>query len=355
MKERSTTNQHHDRGHRLLFSHPRTIKDLLEGFVEEPWVKELDFTTLRRLPADYVSAQLAGDFEARAGDVLWQIDWKHPDQEPKRRPLHLLILLEFQSTCDLTMAVRMLVYVGLLYQRLIKERPLRRGELLPPVLPMVLYNGQRPWNAPLDVADLIAPGPPSLDSFRPRLRYHLIDEKRCPLDLLESLENVTAAIFRASRDRGPEDLREVVRQLCKWLSGPTEQALKRDLTAWISKSVLASRLPEIELPEIQNLDDFQTVLENFMQTWTQKWFQDGFLKGEQRGFLKGEQRGFLRGEQKGEARGYAKAVLQLVERKFGAPELSLRQKVEQAEPDQLRDWLDQLAVANRLDEVFAGF
>ena len=330
MSGRSTATHSHDRGHRLLFSHPRTIKDLLQGFVQEPWVQELDFETLTRLPADYVSGQLAGDFETRAGDVLWKIDWKDQGSGAERRPLHLLILVEFQSTCDLTMAVRMFVYVGLLYQRLIKEKPLRQGELLPPVLPMVLYNGQSPWTAPLDIADLIAPVPPSLDPFRPKLRYHLIDEKRCTLDLLDELENIAGAIFRAGRDRGPEDLQAVVRQLHTWLSDPAEQALKRDLAAWLGKVVLPNRLPTINLPDIRDLDDFYTVMEDQMTTWTEQWLQQG------------------------EARGYAKAILRLIEQKFGTPEPPIRQKVEQAEAEQLLAWIDRLAVANRLEEVFAG-
>ncbi len=67
------------------------------------------------------------------------------------------MLIEFQSGVDRYMALRILVYVGLLYQDL-----LRRGETLadgrlPPVLPIVLYNGSARWSAADDVGDLIFP------------------------------------------------------------------------------------------------------------------------------------------------------------------------------------------------------
>ncbi len=39
------------------------------------------------------------------------------------------------------MAVRVMVYLGLLYQDLIKTKQLARTGRLPPVLPVVLYNG----------------------------------------------------------------------------------------------------------------------------------------------------------------------------------------------------------------------
>ncbi len=54
----------------------------------------------------------------------------------------LYLLLEFQSTVDRLMAVRLLTYVGLLYQDLAAAGEIPPGGPLPPVLPIVLYNGQ---------------------------------------------------------------------------------------------------------------------------------------------------------------------------------------------------------------------
>ena len=45
----------------MLFRHARLIRDLLRGFVREPWVAELDFSTLEQLPSDYITGQLAGE------------------------------------------------------------------------------------------------------------------------------------------------------------------------------------------------------------------------------------------------------------------------------------------------------
>ena len=52
----------------------------------------------------------------------------------------------------------MLTYSGLLYQRLVGEGVLRERGALPPVLPVVIYNGRSPWTAPADVSELIAGG-----------------------------------------------------------------------------------------------------------------------------------------------------------------------------------------------------
>ena len=59
----------HDHGYKLLFSHPRMVEDLVRGFVAGPWVFELDFSTLERVHASYVSEELV----ERASDVVWRL------------------------------------------------------------------------------------------------------------------------------------------------------------------------------------------------------------------------------------------------------------------------------------------
>lgn len=48
----------HDPGHRLLFSHPRMVEDLIRGFIHEDWVSRLDFQTLERVNGSFVSEDL---------------------------------------------------------------------------------------------------------------------------------------------------------------------------------------------------------------------------------------------------------------------------------------------------------
>jgi len=37
----------HDESYKLLFSHSQMVADLLQGFVQAPWVAVLDFSTLK--------------------------------------------------------------------------------------------------------------------------------------------------------------------------------------------------------------------------------------------------------------------------------------------------------------------
>jgi predicted transposase/invertase (TIGR01784 family) len=118
---------HHDHSYKLLFSHPQMVRDLLQGFVHEAWVADLDFSTLERVSASYISE----DLRRREDDIIWRVrragDW-----------MYIYLLIEFQSQPDPWMAMRMLVYVGLLYQELIKGGHFTDRGKLPPVFPLVL-------------------------------------------------------------------------------------------------------------------------------------------------------------------------------------------------------------------------
>ncbi|MCP4679032.1 MAG: Rpn family recombination-promoting nuclease/putative transposase, partial [Deltaproteobacteria bacterium] len=105
-----------DHSYKLLFSHPEMVRDLLQGFVLEEWVNDLDFSTLERVNGSYV----ADDLRDREDDVVWRVRFGG-------KWLYVYLLLEFQSTVDRFMALRIMTYVGLLYQDLVRAKQLTEG------------------------------------------------------------------------------------------------------------------------------------------------------------------------------------------------------------------------------------
>ena len=101
----------HDHHYKQLFAHAEIMRDLLIEFVPGPWVKQADFSTLERVNSSYVSD---GDRQ-RHGDMVWRLkvgdDW-----------LWVYLLLEFQTRPDTWMALRMMVYHGLLAEDLVRQR-----------------------------------------------------------------------------------------------------------------------------------------------------------------------------------------------------------------------------------------
>ncbi len=76
----------HDASYKRIFAHRRTIGDLLRGFAGK-LARHLDFSTLERLPASFVTEHLG----QRHADMLWKI------QTADGSCLYLLVLLEFQT------------------------------------------------------------------------------------------------------------------------------------------------------------------------------------------------------------------------------------------------------------------
>lgn len=66
-------------------------------------------------------------------------------------------------------------YLGLFYQDLIRQKAFTPGGKLPPVLPIVLYNGETHWNAALDIGELVETMNGGLERYCPQLHYLLLD------------------------------------------------------------------------------------------------------------------------------------------------------------------------------------
>src|SRR5688572_27543916 len=155
----------HDGSYKLLFSHPRMVADLLRGFVRAQWVAELDFSSLEKVSTHGVSDRL----RRRESDVIWRIRWDGKERSP-----FVYLLIEFQSHPDRFMALRLQTYVSLLHQDLVRRKQLTDDRKLSAVLPLVLYNGTRHWNAPAHLSELIADTPAELRRYCPQLCYFLI-------------------------------------------------------------------------------------------------------------------------------------------------------------------------------------
>lgn len=304
----------HDHAYKLLFSHPRMVEDLLRGFVREPWVAQLDFASLQPVGGHYISE----DLREREDDAIWRVRWG-PNW------LYVYLLLEFQSTVDTFMAVRILVYVGLLYQDLIKAKALTPAGKLPPVLPIVLYNGKQTWQAAQEVAELIDSVPGGLERYRPRLQYLLIDEGRFQEEELVGLRNLAAALFRLENSRTPRDIERVLATLIEWLSTPEQSELRRAFTVWLKRVLLPARLPNVELPFLNDLREMRAMLAERVIEWTEQWKHEG----------------------------QARLLLHLLERKFGPLAPEYRQRILTADPDTVLRWSDQLLTAQTLEDVFA--
>lgn len=215
---------------------------------------------------------------------------------------------------------------------------------MPPILPIVLYNGKRRWQAARDIAELILPLPGGLAQYTPQARYLLIDEQRLNMAELASLQNLSAALFRLENSRTPQDIAQVLATLGEWLRLPEHTGLRRAFAVWIKRVLLPGRLPGIEIPEMRDIEEVQTMLAETVQEWTRQWQREGWEKGRR----EGRRDGLHEGRQEGEA-----LLLQrILAKKFGELPEEYRRRLVQADADTLLAWGERVVLARTLDEIF---
>jgi predicted transposase/invertase (TIGR01784 family) len=314
----------HDNSYKLLFSHQEMVTDLLKGFVKGAWVEQCDFSSLEKMSGSYVS----DDLRDREDDLIWRV--KGGDGW-----LYVYLLLEFQSTVDHFMAVRIQGYLALLYQDIIRTQKLKAGDKLPPVLPIVLYNGKHRWQAPVHLNQLIHPAPLGLEQYRPKLGYLLLDEGRFGHDELGSLKNLVAALFQLENSRTDQDLLEVVAHLKDWLKSPEQTSLRRAFAVWFNRVLLPRKAPGTHFTEFTDLQEVHTMLAETVEQWTRDWEKQGMEKGMEKGIQKGEMKLFLIA----------------LDSKFGIVTQPQHDIIGAATPGQIEVWMKQVFQARSVDEL----
>ena len=141
--------------------------DLLLGFFPDDWIKDLDFTTLKPYPNEFI----AKGVRRRNADVLWQVNFKGQN-------IFICILIEGQSSVDHFMAVRVAAYTALLWLDLAHhDEQIKKSRRLPPLLPIIVYNGSKAWNAPLSMDVLIDDRiPEALKILQPNAKYWILKD-----------------------------------------------------------------------------------------------------------------------------------------------------------------------------------
>ncbi|MDE2904637.1 MAG: Rpn family recombination-promoting nuclease/putative transposase [Acidobacteriota bacterium] len=232
------------------------------------------------MSAEYVSDALL----KRHGDAVWRV-------RQRGRWVYLMVLLEFQSRDEPRMALRILTYTGLLYEELVRNRAVAAGEPLPAVLPVVLYNGARPWRAAREMGELIAAVGPELAPYQPAQRYHVVDERHLAEDDLPS-GNLMTSVVQLERIGAAPDLVRVVEALQAKLSDPRETGLHRAFLDWVRQ--LAERLAPSggKLPPVQTLEELKMTLVERVAEWPKQWLREGIEQGVKQGLA--QQRALLR-------------------------------------------------------------
>ena len=186
-----------DIGFRGVLAHALAAAALLQLVPAGRELADLDPQAMRREPTRKVGPEL----HHAENDVIWSAPSARKKGVGRKRKF---FLIEVQSTCERNMALRMMRYMSLQGMQLLNDyKP-----PLPVIVPIVLYTGERPWNADVVAGEMFEDVP-----ARHQLQVpgHLVDLNR--LEVAEGSENVVELLAAAMRGESDTELLGAARAL----------------------------------------------------------------------------------------------------------------------------------------------
>ena len=250
-------------------------------------------------------------------------------------------LLEHKSTDEAAVMPQLLGYLALIYAHL--ER-MRGGRALPPVVPMIVYNGRKPWRGPRRFTDVLEPSG-ALRRLTLDFGVVLLDVGSEPIEHLSAHPTLKGGLLglRAGT-AGPAEQVTLIQQAIRALA-PDPSTL-RLFVRYLIHVAESTALPVLQ----RAIEEERDPKEQGMQTIAQ------YLeaKGYRRGSRKGREQGREEGREQGREEGLRLALRQVLVRRFKKVSPASEAKIASGDVDTLQAWLDRALTARSLKQVFTA-
>lgn len=257
-----------------MFSDPRVVKGLLRSFVHEKFVDDLDFSSMKKLNTKFIPVSE----NSRQADLVFEINLKG-------QTAYIYLFIEFQSTVDRFMALRMARYQFEFYQEI---QTMTKSYSLSPSFSILIYNGDSRWTAPERFSELLLESSIPKE-YLPEFKYFKIAINEIPKRELVKLRNAAAGVFYIEN----EDILSSgknIEELVSLLNGILEKDGGDLVRALVNRIYEVSGF-EGECKELERIEDLTKVgsmLELNVKRWKEKMLEEGIEKGIELGLEQGK-------------------------------------------------------------------
>ena len=230
MNLKKDINNIHDRSYKDLYSNKEIFIDLVKKILNAPWAKELKAEQLTLVNKSYI----ASDYEENESDIVYRANVNGSE-------VIFYILLEFQSSLDYRMPLRLFFYISEIlreYAKNAEHKAYDKKLKIPAVVPLVLYNGKAEWDVPTSFRDIVK----NEELFGDNIidfKYNLFDvnNKYSKEELIKE-KSVTSAIFLLDQKIEPKEFLDRIKTIALFFNSLNEKELQV-LKHWIENSVEA--------------------------------------------------------------------------------------------------------------------
>ena len=301
--------QPHDNLFRKVFSDEPEAAGLLRPNLPEWLSTRLDWSTLTLQDRSYVDEEL----EASQSDLLFEVQWQAGDgqagagqagagaagSEPQR--LLLYVLFEHQSTPNRWMRFRLLEYCCRIWADALLADNKRRE--LPPIVPVVFYQGRRRWRHAREFGELFAEAVREWP-WTPRFEHLLVDQSQAKVGEVrgEALGRVAQLALMAAARRRVSQGRAPLLMAAQYM-GELARSGRIELFGAIVRYVITTQ-------DKQTVREFGEALRRQvpgtggdMKTYAEELLQEGLRKGRHEGRQEGRHEGRQEGRHEGRHEG----------------------------------------------------
>jgi predicted transposase/invertase (TIGR01784 family) len=288
----------HDEIFRKSMENPIVAKEFLATHLPKDVLALIDSTSLKLEKDSFIEP----DLSETISDVLFSV--KFNDQDG-----YIFLLLEHQSTVDKMMAFRLFKYMINICDRYLTTNP--KAKSLPLIYPLILYNGKKKYNAPLNIWNLFSH--PDLARGFWTNDCQLINVHDIPDEELKKKiwSGILLFFLKHIHERQLlkrwQEISHLLPKLSKITIGYDHI---RNLLSYTLTFI--EQNDKIELEKILKNSLTKEKGEELMPSIAQVWKEEGIQIGLQDGIKIGEARGKARGEAIGEARGEAKLIKMMI-------------------------------------------
>ena len=221
----------------------------------------------------------------KRSDVIYRIDYGE-------KQAYIYVLIEHQSRVDFLMPFRLLTYMVHLWDRVVGEvgdEARLKSFLLPPILPVVFYEGEAPWTAARNFIDKVQ-GSEELRGFVPDFQYRLISLRDEDPDRLLTRRDALAGLLYAAQPLKKEDIFETAERLRVFLETLHDEEkilLGRHLGGYLKilakRESLTENLAIDERFEGKEAEEVLTYLTKEVRRIRKEGREEGLMEGREEG------------------------------------------------------------------------
>ena len=298
----------HDKSYKDLYSKKEIALDLFRSQIKEPWTKEIRLEDLTLVNKSFVTS----DYEETECDIVYKAQINDTE-------VIFYILLEFQSSIDYRMPLRLLFYMCEILRDHSKNANHKKNDKhlkIPAIIPIVLYNGKQVWDVPNEFRKM---------TYNEKLfgnnilnfKYDIIDiNNDYSKEELENSKNVSSAIFLLDQKMDALEFLRRIRVIALFFNELTDVETKA-IKHWI-RNTMEDRLAESAIDILEaDKEEVEAMVANnafVLKEMREKSKLEGREEGRKLGIEEGRKEGRELGIEEGRKEGLKEGLQQGIEK-----------------------------------------